>query len=215
MRRVVGFAVLSCVAGVIPVVYAHQGAHLESTLGTRESVTDAYYALRGSSTQYAIPGAIGSNSAHCPAGFSYLTPTGWPNHLPARCRHNSSNLSFVGWVMADMPESCVILSTGGTCRGGNLQETGSGCGERLYVKSQADCASCGSAVTYVFLSTDGTNWVHSKTISNSGTSITDTFVSGGDFRYVLLGRMATGAFQVNSGPRWMDIYTAPETAGCF
>lgn len=184
---------------------AHQGAHIESTTGTLSSVTNAYYTLSPSDSQYALPGAIGANSANCPVGFTYQAPTTWPFVEPARCLHGPSGQVVKAWVMVDLKEECEAnpLPGGANCRA----KDSTSCGDALWVRSQANCSSCATSYTSVFLSVDGLSWTHAKTISNSGSTVTTTYIETySDYRYALLGLPGVTLAQT---PRWQHVYTVP------
>ena len=199
--------------------FAHEGAHIESTAGTLSSVTNAYYTLSPSDSQYSVPGAIGGNSANCPVGFTYQSATLFPTQKPARCKHTASGLEFKAWVMTDMKEECEAQPTplGNPCGWlFDVGPSGNHCGHALYVRSGADCTGCGTtASTYVFVSQDGASWIYRKTINNSGASITDTFVeTQAAYRYVLLGQPGTMSPPI---PRWQHVWTVRflDPGDCF
>lgn len=193
--------------------YAHQGAHIESTTGTLSSVTNAYYTLSSSDSQYALPGAIGASSLNCPVGFAYQAPTTWPVQAPARCLHSASGQSFKAWVMVDFKEECDAASVpwGNPC--GPAPSESGGCGDRLYVRTQANCSGCAASYTQVFVSANGSTWTYAETVTNSGTGITNAFIETySDYRYVILALPGVTFAQT---PRWLNVWTSPAISGCF
>jgi hypothetical protein len=116
--------------------------------------------------------------------------------------------------MADMQETCEFDNLPGVSECGPLSTpSGPGCGHGLYVRSQADCSGCSAASTYVFVSADGTNWLYRETISNSGSSITSTFVeTSSQYRFVLLGQVSLMFPPI---PRWQNITVVPFGDDCL
>lgn len=119
--------------------------------------------------------------------------------------------------MVDLKEECELatpppaIQGSGPC-GGVYIPSGSGCGHRLYVKSQANCSGCAAAYTQVFVSANGTSWTYAETLANSGSSITTSFIETyADYRYVLLGLPGVTFAQT---PRWIKLWT-DWAANCF